>query len=193
MSLVTDTTRGPNFQVTFMKNPEQLDDKLYCLCQQKWDGKLMIECELCDNWYHPDCIGIHEKDDIKLNLMYIVCSLCKAQADRRNAKINQQNKNIDNFLENLTSMAVLDETTSVKKLPSNSTSELIKKQKKRVDSMFENYYKGENNNKRFKDLMQLVRKSPKGILGKRDFEGNCAKMQMCKLKECQMKRVKTDE
>ena len=63
--------------VTFIKNPEKLDDKLYCICKQKWDGKLMIECEKCDNWYHPECIGINEKDDVKLNMMNIKCSLCR--------------------------------------------------------------------------------------------------------------------
>lgn len=68
--------------VTFIKNPERLDDKLYCLCKQKWDGKLMIECELCDNWYHPQCIGINEHDDVKLNLMFIICSLCQLNMTR---------------------------------------------------------------------------------------------------------------
>ena len=81
-----------NIPVTFINNPEPLDDKLYCICRQKWDGKLMIECELCDNWYHPECIGINEKDDIKLNLMYIICSLCRYSTQNDPNKSNPSGK-----------------------------------------------------------------------------------------------------
>lgn len=37
----------------------------------------MVECEKCHCWYHPECIGIYEKDDIKLNMMYILCTGCR--------------------------------------------------------------------------------------------------------------------
>lgn len=50
----------------------------------------MIECELCDNWYHPQCIGINEHDDVKLNLMYIVCSLCRVEKTQEFADGDQR-------------------------------------------------------------------------------------------------------
>ena len=51
----------------------------------------MVECEKCDSWYHPECIGIFEKDDVKLNMMYILCKQCRAKhktAANTNGHIN---------------------------------------------------------------------------------------------------------
>lgn len=47
---------------------EDEDDKLYCLCQQKYvEGEVMLACEKCDEWYHPKCLGISEEEADKLD------------------------------------------------------------------------------------------------------------------------------
>jgi COMPASS component SPP1 len=47
---------------------EDEDDKLYCLCQQKYvEGEVMLACEKCDEWYHPKCLGISEEEAEKLD------------------------------------------------------------------------------------------------------------------------------
>ena len=37
-------------------NAESL--KVYCLCRQPEDGRFMIRCDLCEEWFHGDCVGI---------------------------------------------------------------------------------------------------------------------------------------
>lgn len=34
-----------------MDEPEEL----YCVCQKPYDGTFMIECESCQQWFHPAC------------------------------------------------------------------------------------------------------------------------------------------
>ncbi|XP_056004155.1 uncharacterized protein LOC130049934 [Ostrea edulis] len=29
----------------------------YCLCRQADDGKLMIQCDRCEEWFHGKCVG----------------------------------------------------------------------------------------------------------------------------------------
>ncbi|KAK5894952.1 hypothetical protein CesoFtcFv8_011592 [Champsocephalus esox] len=31
---------------------------LYCICRQKQDKRFMICCDICQNWFHGDCVGI---------------------------------------------------------------------------------------------------------------------------------------
>ncbi|KAI9032711.1 hypothetical protein CLU79DRAFT_727594 [Phycomyces nitens] len=38
------------------------DDTLYCFCRTPYDApRFMIACDLCDQWFHGECIGISEK------------------------------------------------------------------------------------------------------------------------------------
>lgn len=33
---------------------------LYCICRKPYDQRAMIACDQCDEWYHFDCIDLHE-------------------------------------------------------------------------------------------------------------------------------------
>ena len=35
-----------------------LDSQKYCLCNQEYDRKKMIQCNKCDEWYHPSCVSM---------------------------------------------------------------------------------------------------------------------------------------
>ena len=37
---------------------EQEEEEVYCLCRKPWNGELMVECESCEKWYHPQCVGL---------------------------------------------------------------------------------------------------------------------------------------
>ena len=43
---------------------KQGDDSINCLCMQRKDQGLMIQCEKCDLWQHARCMGISSKKDI---------------------------------------------------------------------------------------------------------------------------------
>ncbi|KAF8745555.1 hypothetical protein AX14_006878 [Amanita brunnescens Koide BX004] len=51
------------------------DDKLYCICKTKYDeGRLMIACDKCDEWYHTQCVNM---SDLVVDLVdQFFCPMC---------------------------------------------------------------------------------------------------------------------
>lgn len=80
-----------NSEGTISLTQKEFTEELYCTCQKVWKGELLVgippkklmflECELCNEWFHPPCIGIEETDEVKLNLMKIKCIKCKEEED----------------------------------------------------------------------------------------------------------------
>ncbi|XP_069193733.1 nucleosome-remodeling factor subunit BPTF-like [Procambarus clarkii] len=31
---------------------------LYCVCRQPYDGKFMVQCDMCAEWFHGVCVGV---------------------------------------------------------------------------------------------------------------------------------------
>ena len=63
--------------VNFISNDtEDFTNDPQCICQLPWRGELVVECEECHEWFHPNCLGIGEMDECKLNLMFIMCVEC---------------------------------------------------------------------------------------------------------------------
>lgn len=46
----------------------------YCICDRSSDGKFMVGCDICDNWYHPECVEISKK--LAKSLDYYICPYC---------------------------------------------------------------------------------------------------------------------
>ena len=62
-------------------NHEEFTEDVFCICRRYWSGEVMIECEVCENWFHPKCIGVEEANDELLNSMTIYCNDCKPVMD----------------------------------------------------------------------------------------------------------------
>ena len=46
--------------------PKQVLVNVYCICQfPNFFDKMMIQCELCNLWYHYKCVDIKKVDDWK--------------------------------------------------------------------------------------------------------------------------------
>ena len=54
--------------------------RVYCVCRQAADDRMMIACDHCDEWLHPQCVHIAEAD-VPLIDMYI-CPGCAASGRR---------------------------------------------------------------------------------------------------------------
>lgn len=55
-------------------------EKLYCLCRTPYDEtKFYVGCDLCNNWFHGDCVGITEESS--KTLTEFVCNECKQASD----------------------------------------------------------------------------------------------------------------
>lgn len=54
------------------------DMKLYCICRTPYDpqtSSVMVQCNLCNNWFHPKCMGISERTAISLPVF--ACNYCE--------------------------------------------------------------------------------------------------------------------
>ncbi|GAB1859808.1 Nucleosome-remodeling factor subunit NURF301 [Camponotus japonicus] len=55
-------------------------EKLYCLCRTPYDEtKFYVGCDLCNNWFHGDCVGITE--EMSKSLSEFVCTECRHARD----------------------------------------------------------------------------------------------------------------
>ncbi|XP_069695049.1 nucleosome-remodeling factor subunit NURF301 isoform X3 [Periplaneta americana] len=55
-------------------------EKLYCLCRTPYDEtKFYVGCDLCNNWFHGECVGITE--EMSKSLTEFVCTECRHARD----------------------------------------------------------------------------------------------------------------
>ena len=55
--------------------PDEGDDEAYCLCRTPWQGRFMIQCDYCDEWYHGSCVNITATDALEIDRYR--CCICK--------------------------------------------------------------------------------------------------------------------
>lgn len=46
----------------------------YCLCGKGDDGQFMIQCDMCDDWFHGKCVNVTEEDAKEMN--EFLCQRC---------------------------------------------------------------------------------------------------------------------
>ncbi|XP_053677351.1 nucleosome-remodeling factor subunit NURF301 [Anopheles nili] len=69
-------SRGQTRRNTKKNNKAQT----HCICQTPYDdSKFYVGCDLCNNWFHGDCVGISEAESKKIT--EYICSECKHARD----------------------------------------------------------------------------------------------------------------
>ncbi|CAO1627025.1 unnamed protein product [Sympodiomycopsis kandeliae] len=64
------------------ESSEDEDDKLHCLCQTKYTGdRIMMCCDRCDGWYHPECLKMKESDAKLVDML--ICPRCALHTSDR--------------------------------------------------------------------------------------------------------------
>ena len=57
----------------WMKNPTgntataRGNDRVYCLCREPWQGRFMIQCDYCNEWYHGSCVNITASEAVGID------------------------------------------------------------------------------------------------------------------------------
>ncbi|KAH8556164.1 hypothetical protein BGW37DRAFT_471337 [Umbelopsis sp. PMI_123] len=65
------------------KRKTQRSKKLYCICQQPYDGSPMVQCDSCQEWFHCSCVNLDpdEAEDIEWT-----CDSCSKKPGRTTGK-----------------------------------------------------------------------------------------------------------
>ena len=67
--------------------PRAEDTPVYCTCRKPYDGRLMIQCDRCDMWFHGRCVGVTVEEAQKLDgyvcppCSSISISICRRDSD----------------------------------------------------------------------------------------------------------------
>lgn len=57
--------------------------RVYCICRRPYDGRMMLQCEHCTEWFHLDCLHITEVDARQPDFIY-ECATCIEVMQRNN-------------------------------------------------------------------------------------------------------------
>ena len=53
---------------------EDNENEEYCICRKEDDGRFMIQCDSCEEWFHGHCVGLSKKEGNELN--EYKCPIC---------------------------------------------------------------------------------------------------------------------
>lgn len=56
-------------------------EAVYCLCRGGDDGRPMVYCSQCDDWFHFECVQLSEEDAADINVYF--CPSCTETTQRR--------------------------------------------------------------------------------------------------------------
>jgi hypothetical protein len=44
------------------------DNKVYCFCRTQWQGRFMIQCDICQEWFHGSCVNVTPTDALDIDV-----------------------------------------------------------------------------------------------------------------------------
>ncbi|ORY47062.1 hypothetical protein BCR33DRAFT_116173 [Rhizoclosmatium globosum] len=49
---------------------------LFCYCRSLWDGRFMMQCNQCKEWFHGACLSPQVKEEDSLTFQTFHCAEC---------------------------------------------------------------------------------------------------------------------
>ncbi|KAF9927407.1 hypothetical protein FBU30_003265 [Linnemannia zychae] len=84
---LTSSIHLPKEEDVEMKEQPESGEELYCICRTIYDpNRVMIACDGCDEWFHTDCVGFDEKDNVVEEKYY--CKRCEEKG--RNGSLKKK-------------------------------------------------------------------------------------------------------
>lgn len=78
---------GRAWSASASASPATEDVKLYCVCRQAYDDdRLMMACDVCDEWFHASCMRVAEHD-VELIDTFVCAPCAKRTAQRTSFKV----------------------------------------------------------------------------------------------------------
>ncbi|KAK1272287.1 hypothetical protein QJS04_geneDACA013087 [Acorus gramineus] len=72
---------------------------VYCTCEMPYNpDDLMIQCEGCDDWFHPSCIGMTAEEAKKLE--HFFCQNCSSNEEKKTQSNQHGSKNSEAKVDN---------------------------------------------------------------------------------------------
>ncbi|KAK5645407.1 hypothetical protein RI129_006707 [Pyrocoelia pectoralis] len=72
--------RNQRQQTPNSNSPKIRKEKLYCICRTPYDEtRFYVGCDLCNNWFHGDCVGITEESS--KTMTEFLCTECRHARD----------------------------------------------------------------------------------------------------------------
>lgn len=73
---------------------EQYNDpqKLWCICRKPHGGRFMISCDVCEEWFHGDCVGISVNRGKKMEKKgeEYVCPACIEKSSKKQKSVKKE-------------------------------------------------------------------------------------------------------
>ncbi|KAG1324208.1 hypothetical protein G6F62_009228 [Rhizopus arrhizus] len=73
----------PIVTTTYKKKKSSRPKKLYCICQQPYNGKPMVQCDHCEEWFH--CVCVHFDPDLQDEDLDWICNKCEQETKQDTA------------------------------------------------------------------------------------------------------------
>lgn len=73
---ILDALNRPEGPEEYSEGYASEDGDLYCICRRPDTGVWMIGCDICDDWFHGDCVNLTEKDSRRF--VKYACPRCTA-------------------------------------------------------------------------------------------------------------------
>ncbi|CAH8571715.1 unnamed protein product [Schistosoma mattheei] len=111
------------------------NEMLYCVCRTPYEPtRVYIACDGCDEWYHPECVGLTPEQAVNHTDTYLCPTCCQLSQHKTNTTTNTttkssaKSKKSKGSNNNHNAVTVVDQTGTTKTIyETNLTSDRIKK------------------------------------------------------------------